>query len=86
MNAIKHGCKGDATKQVQCAVSFDAAGELVIVVRDPGAGFDPKDVPNPLEGNNLSMSGRGGLINELMDTGIRRFRRTHGEDEEDAAG
>jgi anti-sigma regulatory factor (Ser/Thr protein kinase) len=69
-NAIRHGCKGDATKQVQCAVSFDAAGELVIVVRDPGTGFDPKAVPNPLEGNNLFKgSGRGVfLINELMDT------------------
>jgi anti-sigma regulatory factor (Ser/Thr protein kinase) len=69
-NAIRHGCKGDATKQVQCAVSFDAAGELVIVVRDPGTGFDPNKVPNPLEGNNLFKgSGRGVfLINELMDT------------------
>ncbi len=69
-NAIRHGCKGDATKQVQCAVSFDAAGELVIVVRDPGTGFDPAKVPNPLEGNNLFKgSGRGVfLINELMDT------------------
>jgi len=69
-NAIKHGCKGDATKQVQCAVSFDAAGELVIVVRDPGTGFDLNKVPNPLEGNNLFKgSGRGVfLINELMDT------------------
>lgn len=69
-NAIKHGCKGDATKQVQCVVSFDAAGELVIVVRDPGAGFDLNKVPNPLEGNNLFKgSGRGVfLINELMDT------------------
>ena len=69
-NAIRHGCRGDATKQVQCAVSFDAAGELVIVVRDPGAGFDPAKVPNPLEGSNLFKgSGRGVfLINELMDT------------------
>jgi len=69
-NAIKHGCKGDASKQVQCAVSFDAAGELMIVVRDPGTGFDLNKVPNPLEGNNLFKgSGRGVfLINELMDT------------------
>jgi anti-sigma regulatory factor (Ser/Thr protein kinase) len=69
-NAIKHGCKGDATKQIQCAVSFDAAGELMIVVRDPGTGFDLNKVPNPLEGNNLFKgSGRGVfLINELMDT------------------
>jgi serine/threonine-protein kinase RsbW len=42
----------------------------VIVVRDPGTGFDLNKVPDPLEGNNLFKgSGRGVfLINELMDT------------------
>jgi anti-sigma regulatory factor (Ser/Thr protein kinase) len=69
-NAIRHGCKNDATKQVQCCVSFDKTGELVIVVRDPGTGFDVAAVPNPLEGDNvLKGSGRGVfLINQLMDT------------------
>ena len=68
-NAIRHGCKGDPTKQVQCVVSTDAAGDLLIVVRDPGAGFDVSAVPNPLEGENvLKSSGRGVfLINQLMD-------------------
>jgi anti-sigma regulatory factor (Ser/Thr protein kinase) len=68
-NAIRHGCKNDPTKQVQCVVSTDAAGELVIVVRDPGPGFDVAKVPNPLQGANLlKPSGRGVfLINELMD-------------------
>ena len=69
-NAIRHGCKNDRSKQVQCCVTFDAAGELLIVVRDPGTGFDVKSVPNPLEGSNLLRpSGRGVfLINQLMDT------------------
>jgi GAF domain-containing protein len=69
-NAIRHGCKNDKTKQVQCCVSFDKTGELVIVVRDPGPGFDVAAVPNPLEGDNiLRGSGRGVfLINQLMDT------------------
>lgn len=69
-NAIRHGCKGDPTKQVQCSVAFDARGELMIVVRDPGPGFDVTAVPNPLEGANvLKPSGRGVfLINQLMDT------------------
>jgi anti-sigma regulatory factor (Ser/Thr protein kinase) len=69
-NAIRHGCKNDPEKQVQCCVTFDAVGELVIVVRDPGAGFDVAAVPNPLEGDNLFKgSGRGVfLINQLMDT------------------
>ena len=48
-NAIRHGCKDDATKQVQCVVTTDAKGEVVIVVRDPGPGFDAAKVPNPLE-------------------------------------
>lgn len=69
-NAIRHGCKNDPTKQVQCSVTFDSAGELVIVIRDPGPGFKVAEVPNPLEGDNvLKSSGRGVfLINELMDT------------------
>jgi anti-sigma regulatory factor (Ser/Thr protein kinase) len=69
-NAIRHGCKNDSSKQVQCCVTFDASGELVIVVRDPGAGFDLAAVPNPLEGDGLlRASGRGVfLINQLMDS------------------
>lgn len=69
-NAIRHGCKNDTSKQVQCCVTFDATGELVIAVRDPGTGFDLAAVPDPLEGANLMRaSGRGVfLINQLMDT------------------
>jgi len=68
-NAIRHGCKNDPTKNVQCSVSCDADGELVIVIRDPGPGFDATKVPNPLEGDNLLKPGGRGvfLINELMD-------------------
>ena len=70
VNAIRHGCRNDPDNQVQCCVTFDAAGELVIVVRDPGPGFDVAAVPNPLEGDNrFKGSGRGVfLINQLMDT------------------
>lgn len=68
-NAIRHGCGNDPSKQVRCCVTFDATGELVIVVTDPGSGFDVNAVPNPLEGDNLFKgSGRGVfLINQLMD-------------------
>ena len=47
----------------------DASGEGVIVVRDPGSGFDAAAVPNPLNSENLfKSSGRGVfLINTLMD-------------------
>jgi len=68
-NAIRHGCRGDVRKHVQCSVSCDDSGEVIIVVRDPGAGFDPDTVADPLEtANILKPSGRGILlINELMD-------------------
>jgi anti-sigma regulatory factor (Ser/Thr protein kinase) len=68
-NAILHGCQGDPTKFIQCVVTYDDAGDVLIVVRDPGPGFEIADVPNPLEGANvLKASGRGILlINQLMD-------------------
>jgi anti-sigma regulatory factor (Ser/Thr protein kinase) len=68
-NGIRHGCRGDATKQVQCTVNIDAEGEVMIIVRDPGQGFDPSAVADPLAPENmLKPSGRGiFLINGLMD-------------------
>ena len=68
-NAIRHGCRNDPTKQVQCMLTIDGANEVTIVVHDPGAGFDPASVPHPLDAENiLKSSGRGVfLINELMD-------------------
>ena len=45
------------------------SSDVVIVVRDPGEGFVPSAVPNPLATENLhSTHGRGiYLINQLMD-------------------
>jgi anti-sigma regulatory factor (Ser/Thr protein kinase) len=68
-NAIRHGCQGDPTKFIRCFVTYEDAGDVLIVVRDPGRGFEVAGVPNPLEGTNvLKGSGRGiFLINQLMD-------------------
>jgi anti-sigma regulatory factor (Ser/Thr protein kinase) len=68
-NAIRHGCKGDSSRQIQCVINYDDAGEILVVVRDPGTGFDAAKVPDPLAGENLlKSSGRGiFLINQLMD-------------------
>lgn len=68
-NALRHGCKGDPTKHIQCVLTCDANQEIVIVVRDPGLGFDPVAVEDPLAGDNIfKTSGRGVfLINQLMD-------------------
>jgi anti-sigma regulatory factor (Ser/Thr protein kinase) len=68
-NAIRHGCKGDITRKVQCCINCHSDGEVLIVVRDPGTGFEPEMIPDPLMGDNLlKSSGRGiFLINQLMD-------------------
>jgi anti-sigma regulatory factor (Ser/Thr protein kinase) len=68
-NAIRHGCSGDRSKQVQCVVTFESPQEVVIVIRDPGPGFDANTVPDPMAGENMfKSSGRGVyLINQLMD-------------------
>jgi serine/threonine-protein kinase RsbW len=68
-NAIRHGCKEDPTKTVQCCIACDEERGMLIIVRDPGPGFDPEAVPSPLFGQNLfAHHGRGiYLINQLMD-------------------
>ena len=68
-NAIEHGCQGDPSKQVQACVACDESGDVVIVVRDPGPGFDVASVPDPRQPVfQLRDGGRGILlINELMD-------------------
>ena len=68
-NAIRHGCAGDATKSIQCSVSCDRERGMLIVVRDPGPGFDPALIPSPVRGQNVFRHhGRGiYLINQLMD-------------------
>ena len=69
VNAVKYGCKNDASKSVHCSVASDSGGAMLIVIRDPGAGFDPAHLPNPQEGDHIFRDhGRGiFLINQLMD-------------------
>jgi anti-sigma regulatory factor (Ser/Thr protein kinase) len=68
-NAIRHGCNNDASRRLQCCVAMDDAGEMMIVVRDPGTGFDSSSIPHPLDPANLLKPGGRGifLINQLMD-------------------
>lgn len=68
-NAITHGAHNDPAKVIQCCVACDEAHGILIVVRDPGNGYDPLSVPNPVIGESLlSNHGRGiFLINQLMD-------------------
>jgi serine/threonine-protein kinase RsbW len=68
-NAVVHGAKSDPSKIVECDVACDENRSLLIVVRDPGDGFDPATLPSPVQGKNIySGHGRGVyLITQLMD-------------------
>jgi serine/threonine-protein kinase RsbW len=68
-NAVRYGCEHNPGKTIQVSVACDSARGVLIVVRDPGPGFDPAQVPSPIAGDCLySHHGRGiYLINQLMD-------------------
>jgi serine/threonine-protein kinase RsbW len=68
-NAVVHGAKEDPSKTVECLVACEESRGLLIIVRDPGPGFDPGAIPACTMGENLySNHGRGiFLINQLMD-------------------
>ncbi len=68
-NAVVHGCAEDPEKSVQVCAACDPARGILIVVRDPGQGFDPAQVPSPVLGEQIYSEGGRGifLINQLMD-------------------
>src|SRR6202521_1999570 len=52
-NAVVHGAKNDAPKIIECDVSCDERRGILIIVRDPGPGFDPASVADPCHGENV---------------------------------
>ena len=68
-NAVVHGAKEDPSKVVECLVACDEERGVIIIVRDPGPGFNPQAIPScTLSENIYSDHGRGiFLINQLMD-------------------
>lgn len=68
-NAVVHGAKEDPSKTIECLVACDEERGVLIIVRDPGTGFDPQSIPCCTVGENVySDHGRGiFLINQLMD-------------------
>ena len=68
-NAVEHGCGHDPKKSVEVVVACEEHRGMIIIVRDPGKGFNPESVPSPVVGKNIyADSGRGiFLINQLMD-------------------
>ena len=77
-NAVEHGNKGDATKnlKLQATLSevqndYEQNLHLFISVTDEGTGYDPKDLPDPRVERNLNdPSGRGVL---LLDAAVDSF-------------
>ena len=62
VNAIKHGHKGDPSKEVQLRYHV-LPNRLLVEIEDQGPGFNPNAVPNPLAVENLDRScGRGLLL------------------------
>jgi serine/threonine-protein kinase RsbW len=62
VNAIRHGNREDAAKRVRlvCKICDE---RLRIEVADEGPGFNPADVPDPTENENLEVpSGRGIML------------------------
>ena len=79
INAIKHGNREDLRKHV--IVEFVlrprmTPDEFVIRVLDEGAGFDPEEIANPLDPENvLKSSGRGiFFMRSFMDDVVIRRR------------
>ena len=67
-NAITHGNKLDESKNVEIVFVRDN-DKISLTVKDEGAGFDYKNIPDPTSPENLeNMSGRGVfLMSKLSD-------------------
>ena len=71
VNAIKHGHRGDPSKQVRLRYRVEA-DRVTMEVEDQGPGFRPELVPDPLAPENLERdSGRGLLLMRKFMTSVR---------------
>jgi len=68
-NAIIHGNKFDKNKKVKINI-FIENNRVTVKVKDQGSGFNPKELNNPIDPENVSKEfGRGVFIlRNLMDT------------------
>jgi len=82
INAIKHGNKEDRAKHV--TVEFllsprEQPREFIVQVLDQGIGFDPEEVANPLDAENmLKSSGRGIFFMKSFMDDVTMARRPEG--------
>jgi serine/threonine-protein kinase RsbW len=71
-NAVIHGNRQQAEKQVRICYWREPKGYLSIVIRDEGTGFDPAAVPDPTAPENLaSEHGRGILLMKTFMDEVR---------------
>ena len=62
VNAIKHGNQDDPAKLVHVVIQLSKE-RMWIQVTDQGAGFNPEEVPDPTDDDNLELpSGRGLML------------------------
>lgn len=82
INAIKHGNKEDAAKEVVVQFEFaprQTPTQFSIEVLDQGAGFDPEEIADPLAPENvLKSSGRGIFFMKSFMDDVRIARRPEG--------
>ncbi|MCA9000095.1 MAG: ATP-binding protein [Planctomycetaceae bacterium] len=70
VNAIKHGNGLDPDKQVHIHCEADRHS-LKVTIEDEGEGFDPEDVPDPTDDENLEKpSGRGVMLMRAFMTSV----------------
>lgn len=75
VNAIKHGNGLDPDKSVQIECFVDEE-RVIVVIEDEGPGFDPADVPDPTEDDNLEKpSGRGLMLMRTFMTRVEYHGR-----------
>lgn len=82
INAIKHGNKEDAAKQVVVLFTLSPSAtptEFAIEVLDEGAGFEVQEIADPLAPENvLKSSGRGIFFMKSFMDDVRIARRPEG--------
>jgi len=87
-NAVVHGSRQDPAKKVEVRCFCQPDRGMLLLVEDEGAGFDPKEVPDPTQAERVfETHGRGlFLIRRTMDrvrfsrsgrrvTMVKRLRR-----------
>ena len=83
-NAVVHGAKEDPSKIVECLVACDEQRGVLIIVRDPGPGFDPESDSHLHRGRESLFESRTRNFSDQPVDGRgevpqERHRDSHGE-------